>query len=303
MGSDLIEKVRQGIRNTGYPLELEAGAVARRLGWHVFHSVQYPDPDTGKMRELDLMVYKIVRGRRIELRISCKSSSNKQFVFFTRPRGHYPQASDLKFTPVSDNSDQRRRITRDLGVLRFFSEPREAVNYTVLMGDRLDREGKTLLHDALMSVVTSLHYRILPDSLLLDQRGTVYFFIVLLGGRMFDATYDDASGDTVVEEAEYVQWAGRFPMPSSYGALAIQNERGDAVPLENALYWFGPFVRVEFVKSSSFGAHLNHIESVFAALTDDAVQAFGREWSAANFPQIVGDPPTLAPLEAEDGEK
>jgi len=295
MPDELLEKVRKAIELTGYPLELESASIAEQRGWIPFHSVQYPDPTTQKLRELDLLIYKNINQRRLELHISCKSSSNKQFVFFTCDRGHYPAAMDLKFTPVIDNIEHRRSIPDLLSNLRFFASPREAVNYTMLSGPMVDRDAKALLYDAIMSTVTSIHHRPLPHRLLFDQRGTIYFFVVLVRGRMFDARFDHSIKSMVVEETDYAQWCGQFTVPDSYLRLFIDDHDGKKVPFTHVLHWFGDWIRVEFVKDTYFPSYLDHLEQVFGQLEENAISIFGKPWLPEHFPKIVKEGPRLKP--------
>src|ERR1022692_2483900 len=192
MSDDLLNKVKRAIQGTGYPLELEIAAIARRNKWVVFHSIEYHDPETAKFRELDLMLYKNIHRRRVELRISCKSSVNKQVVFFNIDRRPYFEMGEFKCTPLDSDrgrAERGRNIRRDLPM---FSHPWGAVNYTVLTGSSPDREARSLLRDAIMSCVNSTHYRLLPSNLLFDARGTVYCFVVVLRGEMYSAHYSEA---------------------------------------------------------------------------------------------------------------
>ena len=132
MSEELIKQIEKAVSTTGYPLELEVGALLEQKGWFPFHSVEYQDPFTKKTRELDLLAYKLVNNRRIELRISCKSSANKQFVFFTRKKNSTIWLNDIKITPVSDNWDDNATIPVPLIKLPFFNYERETVNYTVV---------------------------------------------------------------------------------------------------------------------------------------------------------------------------
>lgn len=295
MSDDIFEKVRRGIANTGYPLELQVGALAAKQGWTPIHSIQYVDPETKKLRELDLVIYKMFRERRVEIRISCKASLNKQFVFFSRPRNPSHLIDDLKFTPVTDDISRIDVIKEALKNLRFFSEPNEAVNYTMLMGDNADREGKALLHDGMMSVVTSIHHQLLPEMLLIDERGTIYFFVVLLKGRMFDTSYEPATATTSVRETDYVQWSGRYAVPEEYADREIQTHDGWTIPFWQAHYWFGARIRVELIRDTLFEEHLMHIDSVFSALPEASLAAFGKPWTSENFPKHVLPRPTLTP--------
>lgn len=302
MPDDLLQKVSKAIEATGFPLELETAAIARRHGWHDFHSVQYPDPDTQKIRELDLLMYKIINGRRIELRVSCKSSTNKQFVFFSRQDTYIHNLGDLKITPVCDNIDERRAVPDALKPLRFYAHGRRAVNYTVLAGDKLDRDAKALLRDALLSVTTSIHYRILPTSLMIDPRGTVYLFLVVLRGRMFDARYDEATNKMAVSESNYARWNEAISIPPSYRNMTVTDAEGRKVPFGNALYWFGSDLHVEVIKDDLFGTYLQEVESAFSNLEPDKYVTFGKPWTPENFPKAIGPRPSLAPPEQNSAD-
>ena len=60
----------------------------------------------------------------------------------------------------------------------------------LLLTQKTDHESRVLLKDALMSTVNSVNYRLLPHELLFDQRGTIYFFITLIKGAMFDVSLE-----------------------------------------------------------------------------------------------------------------
>lgn len=210
---DLLAKVRKAILTTGYPLELEIGSMFENLAWIPFHSVEYADPETEKPRELDLLVYKLINMRRMELRVSAKTSLNKQFVFFTRKRRSSPWLSDLKFTPVVEHRVDS--IPSPLHKLPLFSHPRECINFTVLAGEHVDREARSLLKDAMMSTINSIHHRILPYELLVDQRGTLYFFLVVLRGNMFEATFNNKTRQLSIKPCQYARWHGKLNVPKN----------------------------------------------------------------------------------------
>jgi hypothetical protein len=299
MNDQLAEKIRKTLQQTGYPLELELASVARQRGWTPLHARQYSDPETGKLRELDLMVFKLLQHRRVELRISCKSSLNKQFVFFNHDRTPYTPMGELKVTPVVGNTRWRRQVREALLGLPLFSYPWGAINYTVLAGDRADRDARALMREALMSAVTSVHYDLLPTSLLFDERGTAYFFVVVIRGEMFAARFDEVANQTAVTETDYAVWHCLIPIPDKYRGLRVPNASGRPVDIAAALYWFGSHLHVEVVKDTAFGKYLDDIEAAFMRLTPDHLKLFGKGWSPENFPKAVGPYPQLeeaAPL-------
>jgi len=299
MDEIILTKVREAIAKTGYPLELEVAAIARRNGWTPFHAVEYVDPETKKLRELDLLIYKEINERRIELRVSCKSSVSKQFVFFNIDRRWYIPFGDLKCTPVSDDFSRRRAIENALSGLPLFSQPMQAINYTVVAGNSYDREARALLRDALMSVVSSAHYRLLPRGLLFDQRGTVYIFLVVLRGPMFAATFDESTGATVVMPTSYALWNGSIPIPQHYWEMTIPDQDGNDISFRDAIYWFGSDIYVELIQDSEFERYLKIVETAFASLAPENVKLFGKPWNDDNFPSIVGPPPQLKTVKKE----
>lgn len=300
MTEELISKITKAIQATGIPLELEIAAVARQHGWVDFHSVEYTDPETEKMRELDLLLYKIINGRRIELRVSCKSSISKQFIFFTHRDTSYHNLSSIKITPVSDNLKERRSIPHELRSIRFFSHDHLTVNYTVLTGDRVDREARTLLRDGLLSVVTSIHHRILPNELLQDPRGKIVFFMVILRGGMYDARYSEANTKMIVNECDYARWRGLIPIPQRYYRMMIPDSNGQQIPFSNVLYWFGNELHVEFIKDTLFESYLIDLENSFNNINLDQYTVFGKSWTPENFPKTVGPKPSLKPVKVND---
>jgi hypothetical protein len=290
---ELRKKVHRTLQSSGYPLELEIAAVAKKKDWVVFHSCEYEDPETGKYRELDLLLYKLINNRRVEIRISCKSSVNKQFVFFTHDRTGYIPMGELKCTPLVADFEWKRKIRAALKSLPLFSHPRGAINYSVLSGEKADREARALLRDAIMSAVTSTHYRLLPHSLLSDERGMACFFIVVLRGAMFEARYDEQQKEIAVTESDYAVWDGKISIPERYWKLKISDAEGGLVPFGDAYYWFGDSVHVEVLRDNTFASYLDQIESAFSAMSRDQRALFGKGWSKENFPKTVRRAPSL----------
>lgn len=302
MSDDLLGKVKKAILRTGFPLELEVGAMLRRAGWVAFHTVEYTHPGSEDLRELDLLAFKLVHERRVELRISCKSSVNKQFVFFTRDRTLRIKTGDLKITPVTDSRDARQRIPEVLSRLPLFSEVTEAVNYTVLSGENVDREARALLRDALMSTVCSVHHRLLPwGGLLDDERGTVYLFIVVLRGQMYEARYDETGSEMCVSECDYVRWKGRLAIPREYYKLTVSDPDGKQVPFGDVMYWFGDRICVEFVRDTALPRYLARVEEAFRVLSPEDLTLLGKPWRPENFPRTVRPSPKLSREEDDTG--
>lgn len=80
----LTEKIIEWLRTTGFPLEMEAASAFRAAGFDVRQSSTFPDPQSDKGREIDVLaqdpdIFGVIE---ISFVIECKSSS-KPWVVFT----------------------------------------------------------------------------------------------------------------------------------------------------------------------------------------------------------------------------
>lgn len=234
---DLTTRIKRAVRNSGYPLEQRVGYLLEQKGWHAFHSVGYHDPVMSKERELDVLAYKQIRERRIELRISCKRSTAKPWVLFTEDATrYYEHGNTLKVTPVSSELGRYQRICKVLSDLPFFSQQRRAINFTAFSGKDFSNDARSLVRDGLFSSLNSVYHSLFPHALMLDPRGKVTFFLAIFDGRMFESFYDVEANDDEVREIEYGQWDTRLTLTSN--VESVKDAQGRKVAVEDALYWF-----------------------------------------------------------------
>lgn len=80
----LTEKIIEWLQTTGFPLEMEAASAFRAAGFDVRQSSTFPDPQSDKGREIDVLAQDpdFVGVIEISFVIECKSSS-KPWVVFT----------------------------------------------------------------------------------------------------------------------------------------------------------------------------------------------------------------------------
>ena len=290
--AELIKNIKNAVKNSGYSLEQKAGHLLEKKGWAPFYSINYIDPSLGKERELDILAYKIINNRRIELRISCKRSNAKPWILFTEDASRYLEHSSiLKMTPVVSDQAQRRKILEVLQTLPFFSHKRKAINYTCLNKDQFNNEARSLMKDGLFSSLNSIHHRIFPDALLFDTRGTIYFFITLFEGNLFESFYNPALDDDEVNEIDYGIYDTTLRLITN--KETILNEHGAAIPLSNVLYWFSDWFRVEIITWNIFESHLDRINDTFNAINKIDIECLGKSWDVENFPKIVSGPPKI----------
>ncbi|MCH7964381.1 MAG: hypothetical protein IH852_10650 [Bacteroidetes bacterium] len=290
MNDELLIKVEKALEQTGYPLELEIGAKLTQLGWNIFHSVDYEDPFTDTSRELDILCYKLINNRRIELRIACKSSTNKQFVFFTEPHHYLRFGTNIKFTPIIDDNEKQRQIPKILKDLPLFSTKNRIVNYTVLTGDKVDKEGRTILRAAHTEVMNSIYHRLFPYELYFDKRGTIYFFIVLIRGIMFNASFNPSTTKITATYSNYEYWHGKFPLPKEkYKGRTLEIDE-QKFSIYDLLHWFGDYMSVEFVNENYIEEYLSIVENCISKLNSEEIQYFGKSWDKENFPENLSKP-------------
>ncbi|PWK09014.1 hypothetical protein [Tumebacillus permanentifrigoris] len=286
MGRDeLRSKVYNAIKNTGFPLEQRVGYFLQKNRWVPFYSVEYTDPSEGKQRELDILAYKIIGERRIELRISCKKSQSKPWILFTEDSTRYiKHGSLLKITPLCKSNHEYKLIPEVLRGLPFFSHNRTAINFTAFSGKDLNDQARALIRDALYSSITSVYHRPYPHKLMFDRRGTICLFITIFDGIIFESFYNPETDDDEIVEVGYGQWDTRFPLKSVVEEI-LDSER-NKVSITDALYWFSDRFRVEIMTWDYFKTYINTIERVFSNLSIDELSLFGDPWKPENFPNV-----------------
>ncbi|WP_153800807.1 hypothetical protein [Foetidibacter luteolus] len=289
---ELLKNIKAAVKNSGYSLEQKAGHLLQKRGWIPFYSTNYIDPSFGKERELDILAYKIINQRRVELRISCKRSNTKPWILFTEDSSRYVEHSSiLKITPVVSNQHQKRKILYALRPLPFFSHKRRAINYTSFTKAEFNNEARSLIKDGIFSALNSIYHRIFPGQLLFDTRGTIYFFITLFEGNLFESYYDPSLDDDVVNEIDYGIYDTRLTLLTE--RQTISNEHGAPVQLSDVMYWFSDWFRLEIITWKAFDNYLSTLDKTFNEISQEDITCFGKSWSEENFPKIIGEAPKI----------
>jgi hypothetical protein len=234
---ELKNKIAAAVQKTGYPLEQRVSYLLQERDWTPFHSVVYTEPESGKERELDILAYKLINERRVELRISCKRSISKPWVLFTEDsRRYFKSGRILKSTPVVSDPSHQHKVANVLQSLRFFSHTRRAINFTAFSGKDLGDNARSIVKDGLYSALTSVYYRFFPFDLLWDLRGTIVFFVTLFDGPLFESYYDPIAGKDQLDQIEYGQWDTKFRLHSI--VKEIKKSDGTLIDLSSVLYGF-----------------------------------------------------------------
>ena len=88
-GKDEIERIKEDIEKSGFPLEIEVSQILEMHGWKANNQQYYLDQDEGKRRTIDIIAHVADHSQvgdytpfHVSLVIECKSSS-KPWVFWT----------------------------------------------------------------------------------------------------------------------------------------------------------------------------------------------------------------------------
>jgi hypothetical protein len=87
-----IQKIKQDIKLSGFPLEIKVSSILEKDGWNVRNQAYYIDEEKGKLRTVDIIAHKAFFEKigdydqfNLSLVIECKKS-DKPWVFYTTPR-------------------------------------------------------------------------------------------------------------------------------------------------------------------------------------------------------------------------
>src|SRR4051794_18151031 len=98
----LEEKILKWLKTQGYPLEMEAARAFKEAGFRVTPSEYYCDPETQKLREIDVYATYVVPGDiyylSIAVTVECKSGAKGPWVFFTKESDLYDKSISLNLT-------------------------------------------------------------------------------------------------------------------------------------------------------------------------------------------------------------
>lgn len=225
MTDDLVGRVRTWLESEGYPFELRVGRVLREAQWDVFHGRHYTDPETGKLREIDIhAAFGPYVGNShgvgmvsVHLVCECKVSVSKPWVVFTTSIGDDSERLVGRLAPgevasrvLADATATGRRLFRTLCVgprvghalTRAFSDSKA--------GDPSGPYSAVLGALSAASVLSAKHESAGPRGESLAQWTSIYLPIVILNGPLFEFYLDD-EGNEVLQNSDRVQVLAHRP--------------------------------------------------------------------------------------------
>lgn len=151
MNEDKLKKVRDWLKKSGYPLELQVARQVEELGFAWQQSWHYLDSDTRKYRETDIIAWKECLLKtsgnavlvRLSLCIECKRG-DKPWVAFTSNRTSPGDLIELFSTPSSEyGAEVLKRLAPDLLHTPGFQRANEQLAYTVVEVELASKGAKT----------------------------------------------------------------------------------------------------------------------------------------------------------------
>jgi len=222
---DLRQKVRKWLDHTGHPLEFRAAHALHAAGFCVTQGLYVPGEDPDRPREIDVVASVRPKSDLISLSchlvVECKSSRDKPWVVFTRRSlVEVGQRAILAFSsgPIQAKLFGLAR-TGKLSGLTTFSRPHRIGFAGRQVFSKSD--DKDIFYGAVQSVVAktrSLYVEWCQRNGGIDEPTGAFFLpVVVVDGRVFEAYFDDAACDLVVEEVKRVRlhWAGAIARKST----------------------------------------------------------------------------------------
>ncbi len=224
---NLIDKVRDWLREQGYPLEFQTSSSFQNAGFDVFQGFYVREPKTNSVREVDVLARIRANSAKIHFEISiiaeCKWSRDKPWVVFTAPRTKMAPSACIAQSISSTLCEAAMHClasNEDLQTLELFSS-KERNGF----GGRraLSRDGEQdHFYSTVQSIVSkAVNYVASVDE---DRRtnklpdfGAVVFPLIVFEGELFEAYFSQETNDICLNPVNFARlhWRGAED-PSQY---------------------------------------------------------------------------------------
>ncbi len=234
-------KVEKWLSEQGYPLEMMVAKVFQDAGLRVTQAAYYTDPETGKAREVDVIVDR--DGEWIDyfmftfsIAIECKKSNKRPWVVFAaEPKHSSGSLLDIGWVGSKAGVALRRKLWMNTGIrTAAFHQWDGKRGYGVT---EALTTGKDVPYQAIMSaakyandlaVKTDQRVWTPPDDRVVF--GSLTHPVVVLDGELFEASLDESGELQVVETDEAVVYH-RYPFAGvEQDHTLIRIVRLDALP-------------------------------------------------------------------------
>lgn len=188
MTDNLENKILKWIGKEGYPLELRATQILRKIGFIVGQSINYLDSESNDIREIDIVAYKyfMINEKWVTFSfvIECKSSLNKPWIAFTSKEERlYPDDYIIHRNATKDAKIFLKRMSNNdiLKELELF-KINERTSYNLI---RAFTDGIDVTYKALMSTTKATNALVEKGNKLNDVY-RFFFPLILIDSKLFD---------------------------------------------------------------------------------------------------------------------
>ena len=289
------ERLKEWLQTQGYPLEFRAASLFSGAGFDVTQSA-YLTHANGNAREVDLVASISRRPENALIRgfyvAECKNAEGKPWVVFSHRR-HLASSACIAQTISNRAGHAALDLVRDRANLCELDSfhPREHTGFAgrQAFSGNADRfyEAVQSVTSAAVALMNAFETRQFEE---LFSLVAFVFPVVVVGGDLFSAYLDEATGSVELEEADSVRlhWRGNsaWPLHATVDVVTeralskfVRRRQGDALLLVDELQRV--LAAIEEAKRSS---RLSPIEEVTRADVPSIVRdyAFGNEDSTKN---------------------
>jgi hypothetical protein len=277
---ELHAKLENALEKTGFPLENFVCDHLEKIGWYAIGGRYYCDDTDGKAREIDILSYKIRKGRFVDvfsvLLISCKKDHSNSWVFLSKRKPKkdpnyrwdpvFIHSSNSLIESLCGDEDFRDQYRESMGVLKNqIIEIDKNVFAFQLVKDESPQNDKPIFGSIESLIKAREHERKSLKSKLIKnpkkKKRRVYIFnlITVVDAEMYDAHYLDK--DCSITKTEEIKYLARYIV-----------DKEDVV------------ARIHFVSKNKFARILKKYDAMSAKellFFDDKVSsAYSRWWES-----------------------
>jgi len=218
-----LEEMQNALKRSGYLLESRLESIMNSRGFFVEANSVYPDPHTGKSRELDLLGVTLVAIDKpstdrlwVSLVIECMNNAQPVVFITKKSENPFSYMDSIKLVGVPPTievagSTQMLYDMLKLEAFHHYCGSRIATQYCSFTS--LTRQGKADWiaihdenhHDALSKLCAATEYNVINHYKTWDHiNARIFYPIVVLQGELFETHAEDSSG--TLFQSQHVQY-------------------------------------------------------------------------------------------------
>jgi hypothetical protein len=271
---DLILKIKNAIKKSGFPLELKIGNSLEKLQWDYSIGNIFRDFETGKYRESDIVAEKIINGILVKLFIECKKSDDKQLILYA-PKNHknsiivrkllktYPK---IKFR--NPQYDAKSVFAEFQNLPLYDSKVPFAKSLIVTKGDTVTEDNIKFV-SSINGLVKNSVITIDDDSYGINER-TLYLHFFIFEGQLFQLSNSETE-DFDLQEISYGQFQYEAHLQVESNAIHDEDDT-----LAETVKSTGSTFIIEFISADKFSGYVKKLEKLIGKINPEQILGWGK---------------------------